>query len=38
MLRDYQVECIDVIENHFKNNERQLIQLPTGSGKTWIIS
>ncbi len=32
-LRDYQLECIDIL----KKNDRQLIQLPTGSGKTVIF-
>lgn len=36
-LRDYQVECIDAIHKCFKNNNSQLIQLPTGSGKTVIF-
>lgn len=38
MLRDYQLECINVIKDHFKENDRQLIQLPTGAGKTWIMA
>jgi len=38
MLREYQIECIEKIESHFKNNDRQLVQLPTGAGKTWIFS
>ena len=36
-MRDYQNECIQTIKEHFKTNDRQLIQLPTGSGKTWIL-
>jgi len=36
-MRNYQKECIEVIHKHFKDNDRQLIQLPTGSGKTWIF-
>lgn len=36
-LHDYQVECIETIKDHFKNNDRQIIQLPTGSGKTFIF-
>lgn len=36
--RDYQKECIQIIEKVFKKRDRQLIQLPTGSGKTWIFS
>ena len=36
-MRDYQKECIEVIHNHFKTHDRQIIQLPTGSGKTWIF-
>lgn len=36
-LRDYQLDCIDTIVNTFKKNNRQLIQLPTGSGKTYIF-
>lgn len=37
-MRDYQVDCIKTIKEHFKKNDRQLIQLPTGSGKTWIFT
>ena len=33
-LRDYQSECIEILK---KNKKRQLIQLPTGSGKTIIF-
>jgi ATP-dependent helicase IRC3 len=36
-VRDYQKECIQTIENVFKERDRQFIQLPTGSGKTWIF-
>lgn len=36
-LRSYQKECIQAIEYNFKSCERQLIQLPTGSGKTIIF-
>ncbi len=36
-LRPYQIECIDIIQEHFKSNSSQLIQLPTGSGKTRIF-
>ncbi len=36
-LHDYQIECIDVIANHFKKHDRQIVQLPTGSGKTFIF-
>lgn len=37
-LKVYQLECIETIEHIFKTNNRQCIQLPTGSGKTWIFS
>ncbi len=37
-MRDYQKECVEIIENNFKKFDRQLIQLPTGAGKTWIFS
>jgi superfamily II DNA or RNA helicase len=36
-LRDYQIECIEKIKETFKNNDKQLIQMPTGSGKTFIF-
>lgn len=36
-LRDYQKECIEVIESMNKG-ERKLISLPTGTGKTIIFS
>ncbi len=38
-LRDYQNECIDTVLNEFQSGiNRQLISLPTGSGKTIIMS
>jgi len=38
-LRDYQTECLDVILSEYeKGVSRQLISLPTGSGKTVIMS
>jgi len=33
-LRDYQKECIEILN---EDRKRQLIQLPTGSGKTFIF-
>jgi len=36
-LRDYQLECVDTIYKHFKKDNKQLIQIPTGGGKTWIF-
>jgi superfamily II DNA or RNA helicase len=36
-LHDYQEECIDVIHETFKESDKQLVQLPTGSGKTFIF-
>lgn len=36
-LHDYQKECIGVIADTFKEKQKQLVQLPTGSGKTWIF-
>lgn len=33
-LRDYQQECLEILK---KNKKKQLIQLPTGSGKTFIF-
>lgn len=36
-LRDYQIETIDVI-NNYKNGQKILIALPTGSGKTVIFA
>lgn len=37
VLRSYQKECIDTIQSSFKESPRQLIQLPTGSGKTVVF-
>ena len=36
-LRDYQKKCIDAIECEFEKRQTQLVQLPTGSGKTVIL-
>lgn len=36
-LRDYQNECVEKIHEVFQKEYSQLIQLPTGSGKTWIF-
>jgi superfamily II DNA or RNA helicase len=36
-LRKYQVDCIDTIYSTFKKQDKQLIQLPTGAGKTFIF-
>ncbi len=36
-LRDYQNQCIQVIEDSFENSNRQLVQIPTGGGKTFIF-
>jgi len=36
-LRPYQEECIDIILNHFEENNKQFIQVPTGGGKTFIF-
>lgn len=36
-LRPYQLECIETIEKTFKKQNAQLIQLPTGSGKTRVF-
>ena len=36
-LRDYQKECVSVIRENFKKKDKQLIQLPTGAGKTLIF-
>ena len=37
ILRDYQLDCLNTIEENFKNRKSQLIQLPTGAGKTLIF-
>jgi len=38
MLRDYQMECLESVFNEFSSGtSRQLISLPTGSGKTVIM-
>src|ERR1700674_4281194 len=37
-LRDYQSECIETVLNEFKAGvTRQLVSLPTGSGKTVVM-
>ena len=36
-LRKYQQECLQTIEETFKKRNNQLIQLPTGAGKTVIF-
>jgi superfamily II DNA or RNA helicase len=36
-LRNYQEECVLKIKDHFNKNNRQLIQIPTGGGKTFIF-
>ena len=36
-LHDYQVECIEKINDHFKKHDKQIVQMPTGSGKTFIF-
>ena len=33
-LRSYQNSCINKMKQYFDKNNRQLIQMPTGSGKT----
>jgi len=35
--RNYQLDCIETIKKHFQTSNKQLIQLPTGSGKTYIF-
>ena len=38
-LRPYQLDCLEAIQNKFKEGiNRQLVVLPTGSGKTVIFS
>lgn len=36
-LRDYQIECVDRILEKFETLDSQIIQLPTGAGKTVIL-
>lgn len=36
-LRDYQVECVDTILSSFDKMDAQIVQLPTGAGKTVIL-
>ncbi len=36
-LRDYQSECVNVILEKFNTLDSQIVQLPTGSGKTVIL-
>lgn len=37
-LRPYQVEAIDLLRKGFAKNKRQVLCLPTGSGKTTVFS
>ena len=37
-LRPYQVESIDLLRKGFSKNKRQILCLPTGSGKTVVFS
>lgn len=37
IFRDYQLDCINTIHTHFASHNKQLIQLPTGAGKTYIL-
>jgi superfamily II DNA or RNA helicase len=36
-LRDYQQECVDTILSKFNEIDAQIVQLPTGAGKTVIL-
>jgi ATP-dependent helicase IRC3 len=36
-LHDYQMDAIGAIKNGFKENFRQYVQMPTGSGKTFTF-
>lgn len=36
-LRDYQEECVDTIVENFNKMDSQIVQLPTGAGKTVIL-
>lgn len=36
-LREYQKEAIKCITDTFKNNDRQYVEMPTGSGKTFTF-
>jgi late competence protein required for DNA uptake (superfamily II DNA/RNA helicase) len=37
-LRDYQIECINLLKNNENNKQNIIIKLPTGSGKTVIMT
>lgn len=37
-LRDYQQECVNTILERFDNLDSQIVQLPTGAGKTVILA
>ena len=37
ILRDYQKACVDTILKKFDDLNSQLVQLPTGSGKTVVL-
>ena len=36
-LRDHQKKCIESIDNHFTIENRALVKMFCGSGKSWII-
>jgi len=36
-LQTHQVDCIKAIDDYWKIDNRQLIQMPTGSGKTFVF-
>lgn len=37
-FRDYQVECLNKLEEHYENKDKGIICVPTGGGKTIIFS
>jgi superfamily II DNA or RNA helicase len=36
-LRNHQIECVDNIKLHFQNDNKALIKMFCGSGKSFII-
>jgi len=38
MIRHYQIDCVSKIRDGWKQFRKQLVVLPTGSGKTVIAS
>ena len=37
-LRDYQVDMLERLEKAWKQNRSVMVQMPTGTGKTWLMA